>query len=139
MLSNIIGCGGGGSGGDFSELLPLVTGSKFKGTYTYTDLGGEQILLAINTDVCLLLHGIWLDMVNITQPGQVSLYYKIDGVNYRSLQTFDYNPTTDENGFFIALDLGITDDFQITYAEGADEGSDRAIQYSIIYDTKQII
>jgi hypothetical protein len=116
------------------------TSDKEKDTTTYTDAGGEQTIVEITTVNRTKINGIWLDLVNMTQNGTMKLYYKIDGSNYRQFGgDFDFVVATDNDGQYFNLNMGITDDFKVTYTESADEGADRDVPYCIVYDLKEEI
>lgn len=102
-------------------------------TFTYLDAGGEQDIVEISTSTRIIIYGIFLDLVNITQNGTIKVYHKIDGTNYREIDSTTFTVATDSDGVFINLVMGITYDLKLTYTELADEGSDRDIPYSIIY------
>ena len=105
---------------------------KIEGTFSYLDAGGEQTVLEITSNTMRILHGIWLDLVNMTENGTVKIYYKIDGTNYREVTSAAFTVATDSDGFYIDVNMGIKYDFKVTYEEGGDEGADRAIPYQII-------
>lgn len=111
------------------------------GTFSYLDAGGEQDVIAISNSTRKIIYGVWLDLSNMTQNGTVKLYYKIDGTNYRqvnmrgTVQSYAFTVATGVDGLYINLTFAITNDFKITYTEGADEGAARDILYSVIYRT----
>jgi len=59
--------------------------------------------------------------------------------NYRELIANANTITagTDEAINLISGNLAITEDIKITYTETSDEGADRDIPYSVIYETKE--
>ena len=106
---------------------------KTEGSYTYLNAGLEQTVLIhtpVNNDI---IKGIWLDLTTITQNGTIKLSYKIDGTNYRLVDTIDFTVATDSDGVFIATAFPVNSLFKITYTEGADEGADRAIPYQLFF------
>lgn len=115
----------------------LVSSSESKGTYTYTNSGGEQTIVTITTTARKLIDGIWLDLVNMTQSGTIKLYYKVDGTNYREVTSFYFDPSTDSDCLFMNLSMGITDDLKVTYTEATDEGADRDIKFSVVFDVRE--
>jgi hypothetical protein len=118
------------------SITPAVT-SKTKSTYTYTNAGGEQTIFTIVTATIKTVQGVWLDLSNITQKGTIRSYYKIDGVVYVLINASLFDPALDTPGFFINLNMGITDDFKVTYQEDTDEGADRAIPYAAIFNVNE--
>jgi len=110
------------------------------GTFSYLDVGGEQDIIELVTTKRIIIHGIWLDLTSITQNGAlIKVYHKIDGTNYREIlaQRVIFNQATDGDAIYLNLNLGITSDFKVTFTEGSDEGVNRDIIYSIVYETKE--
>ena len=120
-----------------SAIKTVVSSDDSSGSFSYLDAGGEQVVVKITTTTRKTIQGIWLDLVNMTQNGTIKLYYKIDGATYREFDSFAFTVLTDSDGIYINLNMGITNDFEVRYTEGAEEGAARAIPYSIIYDTKE--
>jgi hypothetical protein len=106
-------------------------------TVDYTDTGGEQTVYEMATTTRRLIHGVWIDLVNMTKDGTIKFYYKIDGTNYREIKSYIFTVATDSDGVYIALNFGVTNNWKVTYTEGADEGAIRAIPYSVIYEVKE--
>ncbi len=119
------------------DLAAIAVSADSSGTLSYLDAGGEQTVVELTTSTRKTLHGIWLDMVNLTQDGTVKVYHKIDGTNYRLFKTVAFTVLTDPDGLYIALDCGITSDLKVTYTEGADETAARDIPYSVVYDVRE--
>jgi len=111
------------------------TSAESKGTFTYLNAGAEQTVVELVSTDRRIIHGIWLDLVNITQDGTIQMYYKIDGINYRLVTSDAFVVASDSDGIYVDLSMGITDSLKLTYTEGADEGADRDIAYSVIYQT----
>ena len=105
------------------------------GTFSYLDVGAEQTVVEITTSIRKIIQGIWLDLTTMTQDGTIKGYYKIDGTNYREFFSQVFTVATDTDGIYLDLNMGITEDFKITYEESVDEEATRAIPYSIIYRT----
>jgi hypothetical protein len=105
------------------------------GTLSYLDAGGEQTVVELTTTTRKVINGVWLDLVNMTQNGTIKAYYKIDGTNYREMSSSAFVVLTDKDGFYLSLNMGITNDFKVTYTEGVDEGAARDIPYSLVYRT----
>lgn len=119
--------------GKIDDLIIVNTSNDSSGIFSYLDAGGEQTITELSIIKRKIIQGIWLDLVNITQNGTIKLYYKIDGSNYREVDSFDFVVAEDPDGVYINLNMGITNDIKITYTEGAEEGAARNIPYSIIY------
>jgi hypothetical protein len=103
----------------------------------YTDVGGEQTIYEMATATRRLIHGVWIDLVNMTKDGTIKFYYKIDGTNYREIKAYTFTAATDSDGVYIALNFGVTNNWKVTYTEGADEAAIRAIPYSVIYEVRE--
>jgi len=108
-------------------------GSKTSGTLSYLDAGGEQTVVEITNSTRKVIQGIWLDMTNLTQNGEVILYYKVDGTNYREFDFVLWNAASDSPGLYFPGPMAIGEDLKVTYEEDADEGAARNIPYAIIY------
>jgi hypothetical protein len=115
----------------------LVSSNDLTGTYAYTDAGGEQTIYEFVNTTRKIIYGIWLDLVNMTQNGTVKIYYKIDGSNYREVDSISFTVLTDSDGMYLDVNMGITNDFKITYTEGSNEGASRNIPYSIVYEVRE--
>jgi len=107
------------------------------GTFSYLDAGGEQTVIEVTPTTAEIVHGIWLDLVNMTQNGTIKVYYKIDGTNYREIESFSFTVATDSDGFYIDRTFGFgPNQYKVTYTEGADEGAARNIPYKLIREKK---
>jgi hypothetical protein len=113
------------------------TSGDSSGTFSYLDAGGEQDVVVITTTTRKIIHGIWLDLVNMTQDGTVKCYYKVDGTNYREFNSQAFTVSTDSDGIYLSFNMGITNALKVTYTEGADETAARDLPYSVIYETKE--
>lgn len=118
-----------------NTLLAENSSGDSSGTFSYLDAGGEQDVVEITNSTRKILHGIWLDLVNMTQDGTIKIYYKVDGTNYREIESYPFVVATDADGIYLNLNMGITEDFKVTYTESADEGAARDLPYSIVYRT----
>ncbi len=108
------------------------------GTFAYLDAGGEQDVVELTTTTRKKVDGVSLDLVNMTQDGTIRVYHKINGTTYRLMKpTYSFTVASDPDGLYIDLNMSITNDLKITYQEGADEGADRNIPYSLVYDIKE--
>lgn len=110
-----------------------LNSTAITGTFSYLDAGGEQTVLEITTTTMKMIYGIWLDLVNMTQNGTIKFYYKVDGTNYREVNSQSFTVVTDSDGFFLNANLPIKADFKITYTEAVNEGAARNIPFSLIY------
>ena len=108
-----------------------------RGTYSYIDAGGEQTVDILATADRHYIKSIWLDLINMTQDGNIKLYYKIDGTTFREFASYDFTVLTDSDGVLIDCGFGIEANLKITYEEGADEGAARDIPYEIDYDKEE--
>ena len=116
---------------NFTSLNEIVS------TVNYTDVGGEQTIYEMATTTRRLIHGVWIDLVNMTKDGTIKFYYKIDGTSYREVKAYTFAVATDSDGVYIALNFGVTNNWKVTYTEGADEAAIRAIPYSVIYEVRE--
>lgn len=97
--------------------------------YTYTMAAGEPYEVK----------AFWLDMINCTQNTTVRLKTRVDGVNYRTFQTYAWTVGDDPILYFPAIALGgLRYDFdfahfRITVQSALAEGAARDMYYRIIY------
>jgi len=119
-----------------TKLAANITTSS-NGVLSYLDAGGEQTVVEVTPTTAEVVHGMWLDLVNMTQNGTIKVYHKIDGTNYREIESFDFTVATDSDGFFIDKTFGFgPSQYKITYTEGVDEGADRNIPYRFIREKR---
>jgi len=119
------------------DIKNFVAMSEQTLSASYTDAGGEQTIVELTATTRRLLHGVWVDLVNMTQNGTLKIYYKIDGVNYREIEAYPFTVATDSDGVYIGLTMAVTNSFKVTYTEGGDEAAVRAIPYSIVWETRE--
>lgn len=104
------------------------------GTFSYLDAGGEQDVVEFSLSASVL-RGFFFDTSNLTQNGTFKVYYKVDGTNYRQINSLDAAVTggTTECIFIDLSSVGITSDIKVTYTEGGDEGAARDVPYEVTY------
>lgn len=120
---------------DATTIKGYLDATESVSSYAYTDAGGEQVVLTLQPAATQwLVHGIWLDTNVMTQDGTVKMYYMVDGSNYRLIDS-EAVLATDE-AHWLPMNMGICSDFKITYTEGADEGAERVIPYTVIYEVR---
>lgn len=110
----------------------MLNNTSSTGTLAYLDAGGEQTVVEITPASGEEIVGIWLDLVNITQNGTITIYSKIDGNTYREVDSYSFTVATDPDGFYVDINFGISSDFKVTYEEDVDEGDDRNIPFRVI-------
>lgn len=104
------------------------------GIHDYVDAGGEQTIIEITGSSRKFITGIMIDMVNITQNGTFKLYSKIDGTNYREIDSLVFTEISDSNGVLINTKIPVNIDFKLTYTESVDETDDRNMPYSYMLE-----
>ena len=120
------------------QIIASTGSGDSSGTLSYLDAGGEQTIVELTTTTRKHIYGISLDLSNITiDAAVIKAYIKPDGTNYREIQAkqLTFNASTDGDGVYIDLNMGITSDFKVTFTEGGDEGAARDIPYSLVYRT----
>lgn len=111
------------------------------GTFVYLAGSEQQTVVEISGSTRKVVHGIWLDLINMTSDGTIQLHYKVDGTNYRTVninsqtQSYEFLSTDAADGIFIEYNFGIKNDFKVTYTSAGSEGSNRDIPYSVVYST----
>ena len=100
------------------------------GTLSYLDAGGEQTVAEV-TPVGLrtIISTMTFDLSNLTQNGTFKLYSKVDGTNYRQIDSLAV--VAGDAGAVIVGPFYIDTDFKVTYTESVDEGADRDIPYRL--------
>lgn len=111
-----------------------LAGSEGAASFSYLDAGGEQDVFEITTTTRKKLHSIFLDLTTLTQNTTIRVKHKIDGANYRTMETISWLVATMDDGVYFNKALAICQDLKVTMEEGADEGADRAIPYSYILE-----
>ena len=138
-----------GGGSDISATNPLETHdpkveeveSKLdfipvEDIFTYLDAGGEQVVFTFTPTANSKLHTIWLDLSALTQNTTIRLKHQIDGVNYRTFETFNWTTGMDDGVYFREVALMSGRPVQVTMQEAADEGADRDIPYYYMYEER---
>lgn len=111
------------------------------GTMSYLDAGGEQTVVEMAASTHYLhFRGVWLDLSNMIKDGEIKVYYKVDGTNYREIKGAGdtFTVANDPDGIYLDLNIWNKHDFKVTYTEAVDEGAARDIEYSIIYTAVKI-
>lgn len=102
-----------------------------RGTFSYLDAGGEQTILELADGASRVLCGGWLDSSAFTKNGTLAIYYKVDGTNYRLLDTILVIAATP--CVFFDSTYGIHYSWKITWTEALDEGAARALPYDLVW------
>lgn len=115
---------------DIASVKGLVDTAATTGAYTYTDAGGEQTVYE-DTATTVREVEVRVSNRNMTNPGTVRIYCKVDGSNYdhwrtRAMQVGE----GDERAW--SRRFSTTRPWKITYEEDSDEGADRDIPYEVI-------
>lgn len=83
-----------------SAQVPPIT--ETTGTFSFDETSAaEQDAITLTIAARSAIGSINIDMVNVTQDTTIKLYHKIDGTNYRLVQTNSWL-TTDSDGVRIA-------------------------------------
>lgn len=81
-------------------IIPAIT--ETTGTFSYDETSAaEQDAITLTIAERSVIGSIHIDMVNVTQDTTIKTYHKIDGTNYRLVQTNSWL-TTDSDGVRIA-------------------------------------
>jgi hypothetical protein len=100
------------------------------GTLSYLDAGGEQTVFEATIARPIVIWGVFLDLNALTQNGTVKVYHKIDGSNYREIDS--YAVAAGDTNLYIDTIFALNYDFKVTYTEAVDEGAARDIPYSYV-------
>jgi len=118
------------------KIFNITSTVDATGTFSYLDAGAKQEIFELTNTTRKIITGIYLDLRAMTKSGVATLEYKING-SYGVLDTIDYAYGVDAEILLISGPISITEDFKVSYTEDSDEGADRAIPYSIIYEVKE--
>ncbi len=108
--------------------------SEVAASFSYLDAGAEQTIFTIATTTRKKVYGIFLDLNTLTLNTTIRVKVKIDGTNYRTIETLVWINGTDDIGVYFAEAFAINQDLIVTMQESADEGAARAIPYSYILE-----
>ncbi len=115
-----------------ATILAQTSSTDGSGTFSYLDAGGKQAIVELVLTEHKIIDGIWLDLVNMTQNGTITLEYKIDGSTYRVFDTIAWT-TAEDDGKYIDINAGVSHDFKVSWTEAVDEGAARDIPYQMVY------
>jgi hypothetical protein len=114
----------------------LVTKTEVTNSMDYLDAGLEQTVLEIvaASEAKTAIKNVILDLSEMTQNGTIKVYSKIDGTNYVQVGAdISFTVATDKDGVALTNEsYNLTQDFKVTYTEGADETADRLISYTYV-------
>jgi hypothetical protein len=110
--------------------------TKTSGTYSLVTGTSELTVVTLTNTENIIVTGIWLDLVNLTQSCTVRVYFKIDGTNFREFSTTSWS-TVMADGLLINGDMPIDSDLRVTIQSGVAEGVTRSIPYKIFYNTSE--
>lgn len=121
-----------------SAIAAIPTGwtsGESKGSFSYLIAGGEQTVLELVITDRKTIQGVWLDLVNAAQNGTIKVYYKVDGATYRETLSEAFTVASDSDGVYIDLNMGVTDDFKVTYTAAVAEAI--SIPYLAVWEEIQ--
>ncbi len=104
--------------------------------FSYLAAGGEQTVFTFIPTKDTILHTIWLDLFTLTQNSTIRLKHQIDGVTYRTFETFNWTTGMDDGVYFRDIAVMAARPIQVTMQETADEGAPRAIPYYYVYEER---
>jgi len=113
--------------GGYVEIINIEAGS---GTHTHADSTAEQTVKEFTITQLEVIRGFKLDLVNLTQSVTIKIYCKIDGTNYREIDSLDWT-TSDRDGVIIG-DIYSDKDVKITLTSSALEGASRDVPYNYV-------
>lgn len=110
-------------------IVPPIT--QATGTFSFDETSAlEQDAITLTIAARAVIGSIHIDMVNVTQDTTIKLYHKIDGTNYRLVQTNSWL-TTDSDGVRIA---GFTAyrDVKVSLTCGGGGGGSVNVPYAVV-------
>jgi hypothetical protein len=118
-------------------LAACATMTATTGTFAYLNAGGEQTIIeVVPSTTSEIIHSIWVDLSSLTLGGTIKLYNKIDGTNYREVESFNVSPGVTTPGFLFTPSFATNTSYKLTYTEAADEGADRNIVYRVMREIR---
>jgi len=115
--------------GSVAERIERLEGAVQEGTYSLPSGTTEQDAVVITVSAKTKLQSIFLDLVNLTKGCTLRLYHKIDGTNYREIDSLDWD-TGMRDGVEI-LACMVDHDVKVTIQSNEAEGSARDIPYTV--------
>lgn len=109
---------------------PIPSISPQSGTYEHPSGTTEQDAIEIALTSRTKINNIYLDLVNLTQNCTIRVKSKIDGTNYREIDSLDWT-TADRDGVIIS-ELVSDVDVKITLQSAVAEGASRNIPYRVV-------
>lgn len=113
---------------DVDELIarkptPVVS------SYTVQNNTNEQTLIELQPSVVTKINSFWIDTDALTQTCTIKVYSKIDGTNYREMQSMRLSGMPPTVPAIVLKEVTINSDFKITIQMAVSEGSTRNLPY----------
>lgn len=112
--------------------MPLEL-NRTQSSYSLPAGVAEQTAITLTPSQNILVKGVWLDLVNLTQDITIRVKYQIDGTNARTFQSNLWT-TGMEDGVLIEGELPIDDTLTVTLQSSVTEGVSRNIPYEIWWE-----
>ena len=108
-------------------IVEIVKAESGSGTHAHADNTDEQTVKEFALTVLTNIKGFRLDLSNLTQSATVRIYEKIDGTNYREIDSLEWT-TADRDG--VAIGEIESDKYvKVTLQSGTGEGASRNVPY----------
>jgi hypothetical protein len=110
------------------DLIPNITPTS--GTYAHPSGTTEQDAIVLSISTRTKINNIYLDLTNLTQNCTIRVKAKIDGTNYREIDSLGWT-TADRDGVIISefvSDVAA----KVTIQSAVAEGASRNIPYRVV-------
>jgi len=123
--------------GKLDTLIDTNGSADSSGTKSFLANTDKQTVVELTTSTRKIVCGAWLDMANATVDGTIGVEYKVDGTNYKIATSELFEVATMDDAVYLDLNMGITEDFKITYQVAIAEAGAIDIPYQLIYEVKE--
>ena len=106
-----------------------------EGTYSHPNGTTEGNAVTITLTKITEIKDAMLDLVNLTKNTTIKVYVKIDGTNYRLVDTYFWT-TADADGLILTLPTH-NHDIKITLKSSESEGASRNVPFSYVREEKE--
>lgn len=113
----------------FNALLAATSG-----TYNHPNGVAEQTAFTITPAGPRKVATVYLDMVNLTQNCTIRIKVRVDGVTYRTIETFNWTTGMDDGVFFREVAIDNASNLQVTIQSVVAEGAARNIPYRYLLE-----
>ena len=123
--------------GKLDTIIDSNGSADSSGTKSFLANTDKQTIVELVNSTRKIICGAWLDMSNCTLDGTIGVEYKVDGINYKVATSELFEVATMDDAVYLDLNMGITEDFKVTYQVAVAEAGAIDIPYQLIYEVKE--